>query len=141
MTRFEDRLDAFDRRPRRTMFGWALSLILIAAGVSIVGGVVFGVSNIFTQTGRVVAKTVDADNVIFTYEFFRQQYQDVVAIDGKITEMAAGAAEATGDEKVRLNSIVLGLKTKRAQMVADYNAKASMANRSIFLAGLPSQIQ
>ena len=79
--------------------------------------------------------------MIYNYEYFRQQYQDVVAIDGKITTMAEGAASATGDEKTRLNSVVLGLKAKRQQMVADYNAKASMANRSIFLAGLPNQIQ
>jgi hypothetical protein len=141
LTRFEDRLDAFDQRPRRTAIGWGLSIIAAVAILSVAGGVVFGVTNLFTQAGRVVAKTIDADNVIYTYEFFRQQYQDVVAIDGKIAEMSAGAAAASGDEQVRLNSIVLGLKTKRAQMVADYNAKASMANRSIFLAGLPNQIQ
>lgn len=141
MTRFVDRLDAFDQRPRRTLFGWGASVVLIIAGLSIVGGLVFGVTNFFTQAGRVVAKTIDADNVIYNYEWFRQQYQDVSAIDGKIATMEAGAAAASGDEKTRLTSVVLGLKTKRQQMVADYNARASMANRSIFIQGLPTQIQ
>ena len=138
MTDWEER---FSNKPRRTSINVGLSTVLVLAVVGVGGTVVFGVTNFLTQAGRVVSKTIDADNVIYNYEWFRQQYQDVSAMDGKIATMTAGTANADGDEKVRLNSIVLGLTTKRQQMVADYNARASMANRSIFIQGLPNQIQ
>lgn len=137
MTNWEQR---FEQQPRRTAINVGLSVVLVAAALGVGGTVIFGATNFLTQAGRVVSKTIDADNVIYNYEWFRQQYQDVSAVDAKIATMKAGAESAAGDERIRLNSIVLGLTTKRAQMVADYNARASMANRSIFMAGLPSQI-
>lgn len=138
MTDWEER---FATKPRRTAINVGLSTVLVLAVVGVGGTVVFGLTNVLTQAGRVVSKTIDADNVIYNYEWFRQQYQDVLAMDGKIAVQTEAAASADGDEKTRINSIVNGLKTKRAQMVADYNARGSMANRSIFIAGLPQQIQ
>lgn len=131
----------FAEKPRRTSINVGLSAIAVLAVVGIGGVLIFGATNFLTQAGRVVSKTIDADNVIYNYEWFRQQYQDVQAIDGKIATMEAGAGAAEGDERTRLNAVVLGLKTKRQQMVADYNAKGSMANRSIFTAGMPQSIQ
>lgn len=134
MTSFDER---FTARPKRTIagvVGWAVF------GIVVLGGIGTGLA-LLAQPGRILTKTFDADNVLYNYEWFRQQYQDIGAINGKIATMQAGADTAIGDEKVRLNSIVLGLTTKRAQMVADYNARGSMANRSIFIAGLPQQIQ
>lgn len=57
MTRTEDRLDAFDQRPRRTLFGWGISLVLIIAGLSLVGGIVFGAVNLLQQPGRIISKS------------------------------------------------------------------------------------
>ena len=131
----------FEDRPLRTFTSFGVGVIGVLIVLSAVGGTGFFVLNLVSQPARTVQKTFDADNVIYNYEWFRQQYQDVRAMDGKIATMEAGAAYAIGDEKTRLSSIVLGLKTKRQQMVADYNARGSMANRSIFTAGLPQQIQ
>ncbi len=134
--------DRFINRPRRTVFGIGVSAIVIVAGLALVGTAVFGVSNLLIQPARVVQKTLDADNMIYNYEWFRQQYQDVLAMDGKIAvQQEALDAVIDADERIRVASIVAGLKTKRQQMVADYNARGSMANRSIFTAGLPQQIQ
>ena len=138
MSNFEDR---FTQRPGRTAFGAGVIALLVIMGLTIVGGAGFWVINLAAQPGRIVSKTLDADNVIYNYEWFRQQYQDVQAMDAKIAVQQSAAEVATGDEKARINSIVAGLQTKRAQMVADYNARGSMANRSIFTAGLPQQIQ
>lgn len=131
----------FEDRPLRTGASFGVGAIGVLIVLSAVGGAGFFVLNLASQPARIVQKTFDADNVIYNYEWFRQQYQDVQAMDGKIATMEAGAASATGDEKTRLSSVVLGLKTKRQQMVADYNARGSMANRSVFTAGLPQQIQ
>lgn len=130
----------FEQRPARTTFSAGVLILLGLMGLTIVGGIGFWTIGIVSQPGRVLAKTLDADNVIYNYEWFRQQYQDVLAMDAKIAVQDAAATAATGDEKTRVFSIVAGLKTKRAQMVADYNARGSMANRSIFTAGLPQQI-
>lgn len=138
MTNWEER---FERRPRRTAINVGLSTVVVLAVVGVGATVIFGATNFLTQAGRVVSKTIDADNVIYNYEWFRQQYQDVLAMDGKIAvQQAAHDAATDTAERSRIASIVAGLRTKRAQMVADYNARASMANRSIFMGGLPEQI-
>lgn len=130
----------FERAPARTSFGLGATVVVGLLGLAAIGGVGAWALNLAAQPGRIISRTLDADNVLFNYEWFRSQYQDVLAIDAKIAVQEDAAIGAAGDEKVRINSVVAGLKTKRAQMVADYNARGSMANRSIFTAGLPQQI-
>jgi hypothetical protein len=107
-----------------------------------------------TQGAEVVKKTLDADNMIYNYEWFKQRNQDIQAIDSKVR----GADEAVkmfkdeagprkdwkrGDreESARLSSILLGLKQQRADLAAEYNARSQMANRSLFRTGeLPERI-
>lgn len=112
--------------------------------------------NPFKQAARVINKTIDADNMIQNYEWFKQRHQSIKAIDRKIVDAAAVVAsfsESAGDrqgwhredreEYARLSSIHMGLKQQRADLVAEYNAKSRMANRSIFKAGdveLPESI-
>jgi len=103
----------------------------------------------------IMEKTLDADNVIYNYEWFKQTYEDVGALDLQIKtaqesqdsyvkicgdKATWGFAEKT--EVARLNGVVLGLKNQRSAVVAEYNAKSKMANRSIFKSGdLPEQLQ
>lgn len=131
----------FEARPVRTGISFGAAVLIGIMALTVVGGIGFGVLNLLSQPGRVIQKTFDADNMIYNYEWFRQQHQDVLAMDGKIAVQQAAFEAATGNERERIASIVSGLRTKRAQMVADYNARGSMANRSIFIAGLPQQIQ
>ncbi len=139
---WEERESRFEKHPVRSSFSAGLWVILLIIGFAAFGGIGAWALNLASQPGRIVSKTLDADNVIYNYEWFRQQYQDVLAMDGKIQVQVDAAAAATNEaERTRINSVVAGLRTKRAQMVADYNARGSMANRSIFTAGLPQQIQ
>lgn len=99
----------------------------------------------FTSGIKIIEKTLDSDNIINNYEWFKQQYADVQAIDKKIvaaeTAVASFKAEA-GDrstwtfedkqESSRLGSVLLGLQNQRASMVAEYNARSQMANRNLF---------
>lgn len=122
--------------------------------IFIVLGGIFFVINIARQPGRVVEKTLDADNVLYNYEWFKQTYQDVVAIDVKITnaeQTLTTFTESAGprtnwsfedkDEYGRLGSVILGLKNQRQDLVAMYNARSKMANRAIFKSSeLPEQL-
>lgn len=139
---FEQRLEA---KPRRTILGIGVSAIAI---LSVLGVLTWGVGfviNPLIQAGRVVEKTIDADNVIANYEWFKRQYQDVIAIDRKIeaADSTKTAFEHSAGDRVswrfedrqewnRLNSVLLGLKGQRASMVAEYNARTQMANRDLF---------
>lgn len=143
----------FDNKPRRSIFMTGVWAIVILGGLSAVGGAVFTGLNVLSQPGRVIQKTFDADNMIYNYEWFRQQYQDVEAMKVKIANSEAqlqswlSTAPERSSWKIQdsqthsqLNSIVLGQKNQLAQMIANYNSRASMANRSIFMNGLPSNI-
>lgn len=143
----------FDNKPRRSFFGLGFWVIIILAGLSIVGGWVGTASFLMNQPARIIQQTFDANNVIYNYEWFRQQYQDVEAMKMKIVNSQSqldswiSSAPDRSDWKTQdrqthsqLNSIVLGQKNQLAQMIANYNARATMANRSIFMSGLPSTI-
>lgn len=133
-------------------------LILLTGFVSFVGFIVFGglymLTNPLTQASRIVNKTIDADNVIYNYEWFKQRNEDVLSIDNKIVAMILEvekfkeeAGERNGwhredrEEYSRLNSIKVGLEQQRNDLVAEYNARSKMVNRSIFKDGVPERIE
>lgn len=127
---------------------WSLftRLLVLFVAITVVVGIAGFVLNPFRQAGRIVDKTIDADNVLYNYEWFKQQFRSVGAIDKKIVaqEKAVSSiksqlglrSEWTRDDRIehdRLASIVTGLEQQRADMVATYNARAAMANRQIFM--------
>ncbi len=65
---------------------------VLIGGVAIMFGVAGFALNPFRQAGRIVNKTIDADNVIYNYEWFKRRHEDIGAIDAKIT--SARAAES-----------------------------------------------
>lgn len=143
--------DRFEKKPRRTTLNIGVSILAIL----FVLGLVAGGFNLLMQPGRVAQKTFDAGNMIANYEWFKQQAQDVKAIDTKIA--AASTAQKTFETSAgnrenwkfddrqewnRLNTIVMGLTGQRASMVAEYNARTQMANRDIFRTGdLPAHLE
>ena len=93
----------------------------------------------------VVDRTLNADNVLANYEWFKQTYQDVLALE--IQQSNADSALTrflrisgphtqwgyqTEAEYGRLNSVVLGIQNQRQNLVAQYNARSRMVNRSLF---------
>jgi hypothetical protein len=139
---------------------WGFGMILLKLGlpllilVLVLGGLgwVFG---IFGQGAKIIEKTTDADNVIGNYEWFKQCYEDLQATDVKIKnaeaqiksfeESAGPRKDWTFEDKTehsRLNSVLLGLKNYREELVAKYNARSKMANRKIFKSGdLPESVK
>jgi len=143
----------FERRPVRTGISLGAAMLGGLMVLTVIGGVGFGALNLLSQPARVVQKTFDADNMIYNYEWFRQQYADIQAMDQKIAASKAsltafetsagprsGWASSDRNRWDFLNSQVLGLTNQRTTMVAAYNGRASQANRSIFMAGLPEII-
>ena len=127
---------------------WPLFVRLgvLCLAIVVVVGIAGFVLNPFRQAGRVIEKTIDADNVLYNYEWFKQQFRSVKAIDKKIASQnkaVSGLESQLGPrsewaredriERDRLASIVTGLEQQRADMVATYNARAAMANRQIFM--------
>lgn len=93
-------------------------------------------------------KTLTADNAIYNYEWFKQRKASIeaqkgmyITADAEVTafEQAAGPrASWTFEDKneySRLISVRTGIKNNTATLVAEYNARAAMANRNIFLDG------
>lgn len=156
-----DSLDRAGEKGPGALFFWffwrGIGVLMLFGCVGIVGSVFGFIANPFRQAARVVEKTIDADNVIANYEWFKQRHEDIQAIDSKITESEAAVAmfsEAAGEranwhredreEHSRLSAVVLGLKQQRADLAAEYNARSRMVNRSIFKAGdveLPERIE
>jgi hypothetical protein len=129
------------------------TFFLILALVILIGGTTW-VLRVVSQPARIIAKTLDADNVIEEYEWFKTQHQDFLAIKKKAKNADIALqvfSESAGDrstwtfedknEHARLNTIVLGLNNQREDIVALYNARSKMVNRSIFKRGVPISLE
>jgi hypothetical protein len=130
-----------------------IGYILLAAASVLVLSYCGMALNVAMQPARIVQKTLDADNVLYNYEWFRNQYADIQTwqqrVDNKHAELNAFLASVgprdTWKSQDRnyfasLSSQITGLNNQLIAMKATYNANASKANRSIFMAGLPEVI-
>lgn len=105
-----------------------------------------------TVTG-VVERTMNADNVIYNYEWFKQEYQQIQAFDSQVVTAKQQVAEAEAtplkdrdfrdkEELTRLRTVLQGLRNQRDSRVGEYNARARMANRNIFMGSdVPAQLK
>ena len=123
------------------IFKWWLPLVALL----IVMGCVSWVAKIASQPAKIVSKTMDADNVIHNYEWFKQTAEDITATISKIktsqeqidsfVSVAGPRTAWTFEDKTeysRLASVVTGLKNYRDDLAATYNARSKMINRNIF---------
>ncbi len=111
-------------------------------------------SQVQTATG-IIQKTYNADNAIYNYEWFKERYQAIQAIDVQIQNAQDSETSynnglptdkttwgyAVQTESARLHSVVLGLQNQKQNLVAEYNARASEVNRNIFQDNLPTFIK
>jgi len=149
-----------------TRFGWwsfkkILGIVILIAVLVVVGRIVlfplFVASKVIDAATGVVERTLDPDNVIYNYEWFKLKYENYLATENKIKNAKATLETFKTDagprdkwsfedktESSRLSAIVLGLENYIEDIVAEYNAKSRMVNRSIFKAGdkiLPERIE
>lgn len=120
---------------------WMLKVALLPAKT---------VTSQIDSAGNIIDKTYDAENAIYNYEWFKTQFEDIEATERIIrntkTEMDAykemyGDASAwdwqTKQDYNSLQSKYLGQQNFYEDLVAEYNARAKMANRNIFMDSLP----
>lgn len=138
------------------IFGYIVLILLLGFLFGLLG-MIFGVislpfhtaSNLIQTAHDITDKTINADNAIYNYEWFKQQYEDIQAMEKKIViaksslddfnQIAGDRASWTFEDKnesARLNAIYQGLRTQSEDMIAKYNARSKMANRVIFRDGL-----
>lgn len=119
-------------------------IMWVVIAVVAIGGVVW-VLGVMSQPARVISKTLDADNMINNYEWYKTQYNDFKAINQKIESAKAAVTQFKSElgprkewgyedktEAARLASIVTGLAYQKADIIAKYNARSQMANRTLF---------
>jgi hypothetical protein len=138
------------RKIKKGIF-WVLGLSLL------LGAIMWTIDLVTTplQTAKdVVKKTLNADNVIQNYEWYKLQYNDYIAIGTKIADADTAVKHFTRDagsrkdwtfedknEYSRLTSIADGLRYQRADIVAKYNARSKMLNRDLFkTSDLPAEL-
>ncbi len=95
------------------------------------------------QIFGVTRKTINADNIIYNYEWFKMQYNDYLQLKSKIqiAELEQSTYKQTyqdnwddksKSEYQRLETIQTGLRYQLQDVIAEYNQKSSMINRNIF---------
>lgn len=118
----------------------------------------FFVANKVVDSGtEIINKTLDSDNVMYNYEWFKSQYNSYLALQKKTDEAKAQvksfedsmkgitrdkwSPEQT-NELARLNTVVSGFQYQLEDCIKEYNARSKMANRSIFKThDLPEQLE
>ena len=130
--------------------------ILIIGGLFI-GGFVLKVilfpvhtaGNLVKTAYDVNDKTLNADNAIYNYEWFKKQ-KEAIDATGKKLAIANKAVETfkteSGDrskwtfedknESARLSAVSQGIESQLKDIIAEYNARTQMANRNIFQDGI-----
>ena len=124
--------------------GWGLSAALLGPKT---------VTTQISSAGEVIEKTYDADNAIYNYEWFKQQEADIRATEKQVRNMRDSLTEykdmygepkewdyQTRQDYNSLNTKYVGQKNYYEELVEDYNARASMANREIFQDKLPLHV-
>ena len=147
-------------------FGWwsfkkILGIVVLAAVLILVGRIVlfplFVARKIVDAATGVIERTLDPDNVIYNYEWFKLKYEEYLATKTKIKNTESTLATFKADagprsdwsfedknESSRLSSVLLGLQNYIEDIKAEYNAKSRMVNRKIFKMGdkvLPERIE
>lgn len=133
-----------------------LSIFLVVLTIFLLTLFMRACSTVLNAPVAVVEKTLDADNLIYNYEWFKQQYADIKAFDVKVKNAQdekvlyetslkdLSRKDWSFDQNQRWNELsqqLVGLKNQCAQMIADYNAKSDMVNRTIVKFGdLPEKI-
>ena len=131
----------------RTVFAVTAIIVLIIA-------LTLGVKMLFFPAA-IVGRVMNADNVLYNYEWFFNKYQSIQAAERNVKESIDSYdrwrksvpanpekwSYSAHEENGRLNTNISGIQMHWNELVADYNAKSSMVSKNIFKSGkLPARI-
>ena len=130
---------------KESFIGLGIVLLLVLGGfaVKVIFFPVHTAKNMVNLAYDAQDKTLDANNAIYNYEWFKQQKEDIDALGNKYKnaeesyqsylETIDGAKTFEDKTEIaRLNTVKLGIKNQLEQAIANYNARSKMANRNIF---------
>lgn len=136
--------------------GWTFGKILWYGSLALIlVGAVGWFITMLAKPAALVNKVTDPDRIIQNYEWFEESYNDALALDEKIkTTQSQIDSQFSGmptdrnewsrsnqEEFNRLNSVVVGMRSQRESIVADYNARSKMITRQLWKnPALPYQI-
>ncbi len=133
-------------------------IIVVAIGglfLKVIGMGWFGANKLVDTNYKIIDKTLEADNVIYNYHWFKLRKEVIDANYSKIAiaqkalkdfEILAGDRKdwtfEDKNEDARLRANVQGLEGSTKDLIAEYNAKSQMADVNIFKDGLiPNTLQ
>lgn len=109
---------------------WAICICILGASALYAG-------KIMLTPVEAASKVLDADNMIYNYEWFFKQHQDFLSMKEKIEIMQDDGADKEPQQKI----VLQGLKMQLMDIKAKYNARADMATRNFLKADkLPEQL-
>lgn len=122
-----------------------IGIVIFIIAIKIIAIPMFIKDQVVDTSKEVIDKTLDADNVLYEYHWFKQQYEDVQAIDFKLEKSNKRLLEYKEDlgdrtnwtyedktEYSRLTSIRDGFEYQRQDMISKYNAKSKMLDKQLF---------
>lgn len=103
----------------------------------------------------ITSQTLDAKNVIYNYEWFKTQHEAVKSqkqnlditqneynnLIERLDENSGSWSKFQQQEESSLRNSLSASKKVLNQLIAEYNAKSDMVNRSIFKQGLPERLE
>lgn len=146
MKNLDNHLEEFENDPGRKIKRTTKKIIIWFVVLS---ALFYGINLVFSpfkSAKDVIEKTIDADNVIYNYEYFKKEYHDWLAINKKIENHTKQLEDYVKllpenrkewdrfdkEEFSRLQNIIIGLNDQKQDLESNYNAKSQMANRNIF---------
>jgi hypothetical protein len=129
-------------------------LVVLALGIKMLFFPVHVVEQSIDMTNGVIDKSLNSENAIYNYEWFKRQEESIQSLYKKevrakqtledFRNMLPETRENwTRDDKTeydRLNTIVQGLGNQIDDAIAEYNARSNMVNRNIFKDNLPTNL-
>jgi hypothetical protein len=129
------------RRVSREVVWTAPRILGVLVLITVLFGSVGLVLNLLSQPGRIVSKTMDADNVIYNYEWFKDAYGNFSAKTAQVKQYKGFLANETDkSEQSRLRMEMAAIEQSCRELAQRYNANGLKVNRTIFRGEAPSSV-
>ncbi len=133
---------------------WFLICLAIAGALGLLGWIWHIATYPVSQAQAIVERTMNADNVLYNYEWFHARVADYDSATRQVQQKqhdmsvfleSAGPRNtwnyATQQEYNQLNVELSGLRAQRTNIANEYNSHVGMTNRNLFRSrSLPEQL-
>lgn len=133
-----------DVRATEREYYWTLPRAVAAIFAGLVAITVMGwVWSVLSAPGRIISKTLDADNVISSYEWYRDALGNFKARTVQVRQFKALSLDNTVDanERNRVRIELAAIQQSCRDLAQRYNANANKINKKIFMGtSVPSEL-